>query len=336
VHYGPLLSAGGVGAAMLFDAMLARLLVLAGADTDIVIVGSGAMLVAAGPGFAADALVHGARLVDVAATVLARFGLRQGGAAGKVVEGTRHDTLRPIEAPACGGPAAPHASSGALAQERVLVLAGTAMAEGDFAAAAALLEPAFGAQPDDAELAFLLGQCRFFLGDGTGALALGQRLMIAWPERPWGPMMVGAGLMLGGDAAGAQPYLDSAARLSGNDPLAALRLGAIALHLGQARKAEEHYAVALVHPPCAAEARAGMGLARLAQGDAAGGEAQLKASLGLRYHAPALHHQLGVVYASQGRWDMAAASLRTALAQRPGVAEVKELLARVDGALDAG
>jgi Flp pilus assembly protein TadD len=339
VHYGPLLSAGGVGAAMLFDAMLARLLALAGKDTDILIVGSGGsggggggggMLVAAGPGFAADVLVHGARPVDVAATVLARFGLRQEDAAGRVVEGATHGALRVIQAPAMAA-AATHGDRAQPDSARVLALAAHAMADGDFGAAAALLEPAWRHRPTDPEIAFSLGQCRFFLGDGAGTLALGKLLIDAWPQRPWGPMMVGAGLMLGGDTAGAQPYFDSAARLAGDDPLAALRLGAIALHLGQARKAEAYYAVALAHPPCAADARAGMGLARLAQGDADGGEAQLKAALGLRYHAPALHHQLGVVYASQGRWVLAAASLRTSLAQRPGVAEVVELLRRVDG-----
>jgi Flp pilus assembly protein TadD len=342
VHYGPLLAGGQAGAALLFDAMLARLLELAGAGTDLVVVGSEGMLAAAGPGFASDVLVHGARPADVAATVLARFGLRRDDAPGRILEGTAHDALRGVAAPPvkayavvpAGADADVHATVAQAERARLLELAGNALADGDFAAASALLEPALRERPDDPELAFLLGQCSFFLGDGQRALALGRTLVAAWPDRPWGPMMVGAALMQGGDAAAAGPYLDTAARLAGDDPQAALRLGAIALHLGRARDAERHYAVALRDASCAAAAHAGLGLARLAQGDTAGGEACLRASLGLQYHAPALHHQLGVLYASQGRREMAADALRTALAQRPGTVEVERLLMQVAGAAD--
>jgi tetratricopeptide (TPR) repeat protein len=329
VHYGPLLAAGGLGAALLFDAFLARLQALAAVDAndgcDIVVAGSDGLLAAAGPGFAADVLVHGARPADVTATVFARFGLRLDNAAGRVLDGAGHADLRTV--------AAPHMAAADTQPARAALLATArhAMADGDFATAAALLEPALQAGTDDPELFLLLGQCRFFLGDWATALDAGRRLSAAWPDRPWGPMMVGAALMQSGDADAAQPYLDAAARMAAGEPQASLRLGAIALHLGRAPEAETHYARALGDPACAADAQAGLGLARLAQGDMAGGEARLRASLGLRYHAPALHHQLGVLYASQGRWDSAAEALRTALAQRPGTAEVEALLDRVTG-----
>lgn len=336
IHYGPLLAAGGAGAALLFDAFLARLRELAGADCDIVVVGSEGLLASAGAGFAADLLVHGAGPADITASVLARFGLRRENAAGRVLEGTLHASLRTIAA----APAAPVAhprhpdEPELLAHERRLQLARNALADGDFSAAAAWLEALPQARADDPEALYLLGHCRFFLGDHGATLALGQRLQAGWPELPWGPLMIGAALMQGGDTAAARPQLDAAARLAGADPVASLRLGAIALHLGRAPEAEIHYARALADPACAADAQAGLGLARLAQGDLAGGEARLRASLGLRYHAPALHHQLGVLHAALGRREPALASLRTALAQRPGMPEVRALLERLAAPAD--
>ncbi|MDB5960965.1 MAG: hypothetical protein JWP59_2259 [Massilia sp.] len=338
VHYGPLLAGGGDGAAMLFDAMIARLLVLADAGehaggTDIIIVGSDGVLIAAGPGFAAaaDLLVHGAGLADIAATILARFGLRQDGAAGRILDGAGHGLLRTIAgAPMMAPPAAGEAAdSPALARARLVTMAADAMANGDFAAAAALLAPALRNWPDDHELAFLLAQCLFFQGESQAAQVLGERLTRAWPDRPWGPMLTGAALMQAGDIASAQPHLDSATRLAGDDPAAAQRLGAIALHLGRPQQAEHHYTIALRDPACAAAAHAGLGLAHLARGDNVRGEAELRASLGAAYHAPALHHQLGVLYASQGRWDEAQNALRTALSQQPGNQAAAALLARV-------
>lgn len=328
VHYGPLLAAGGVGAALLLDALLARLRQLAGADCDIVMAGSDGLLAAAGPGFAADLLVHGAGPADLTASVLARFGLRREGAAGRVLEGVRHGALREFAAPAAGA-TLDAGVPGALDTVQRREMARHAMADGDFGAAAAWLEPLHEAGAGDPELLYLLGHCRFFMGQHEATLALGRRLAAAWPERPWGPMMIGAALMQGGDAAAAAPFLETAARLAAGEPLASLRLGAIALHLGRAAEAEAHYDRAAGDPACAADAQAGLGMARLAQGDLAGGEARLRASLGLRFHAPLLHHQLGVLYAAQGRRELAQASLRTALAQRPGLAGVQELLERV-------
>jgi len=331
VHYGALLAAGGDGAAMLFDAMIARLLLLAnnddGTSADIVIVGSEGLLIAAGPGFAADVLVHGATVADLAASVLARFGLRREDAAGRVLDGVNYATLRTVAAPPM---AVVHAGDDApLVRERLGNLVADAMASGDFAAATALLAPAMVEWPDDHTLAFMLGQCHFYLGDSAAARTIGATLAQAWPDRPWGPMLTGAALMQAGDVDAAQPHLERAAELAGDDPAAALRLGAIAVHLGQLDAAERHYHVALRHPQCAAAARAGLGMARLARGDNAGGEQQLRASLGIDYHAPALHHQLGVLYASQGRFDSAVAALQTALAQQPGNAKAATLLAQV-------
>jgi Flp pilus assembly protein TadD len=340
VHYGTLLETGGESTAVLFDAMIGRLLELSGPDTDIIVAGSRGMLVAAGPGFASDALLHGARPVDIAATVLARFGLRQEDGVGRVFEGVRPGTLRTIRAPAMRGPdAVPDVVPPSPVAKRLIEAAGdeilfqqatAAMADGEYAAAAALLEQALKQQPDKLDICFLLGQCRFFLGDWQGCRSIGQTLASEWPERPWGAMLVGAAYMLGGDAAAATPYLQTASRLAAGDPSASVRLGAIALHVGRTREAEMHYAAAFHTETMAADAQAGFGLARLVQGDEAGAEAHLRASLGLRFHAPALHHQLGILFASQRRWEEASDALRTALTQSPGLAKAATLLRYVD------
>ena len=340
VHYGDLLDTAGEGTATLFDAMIARLLTLSGPDTNIIVAGSRGMLIAAGPGFARDALIHGARPVDIAATVLARFGLRQEDGAGRVFAGVRHGALRGIRAPTMQAPQAlaegvmpsPLATRLMAATEFEILSqqASACMSDGDHTAAAALLERALTLQPGNLDTSFLLGQCRFFLGHWQDCLSIGKTLASAWPERPWGAMMVGAALMLCGDAAAAAPHLLTASRLAAGDPIASVRLGAIALHLGRPREAEAHYAAAFYAETTAADARAGFGLARLVQGDEAGAEAHLRASLGLRFHAPALHHQLGLLFASQRRWDDAAHALRTALMQNPGLAEAAKLLRHVN------
>ena len=342
VHYGALLEVPGEGTAALFDAMIGRLLALAGPDTDIIVAGSRGMLIAAGPGFAADALLHGASPVDIAATVLARFGLQQEDGAGRVFAGVQHGALRSIGAPAMQAPQAlsdvapssPHATRLMAAAEHAMLIAQAtaAMSEGDHAGAAVLLDQALEQQPGQLDICALLGQCLFFLGDWQRCLAIGETLARAWPERPWGAMMVGAALMLSGDVAAATVHLQTASRLAAGDPRASVRLGTIALHLGRPREAEAHYKAGFSSAATAADARAGFGLARLAQGDAAGAEAHLRASLGLRFHAPALHHQLGLLFASQRRWDDAANTLRTALTQSPGLAEAAKLLRQVNDA----
>ena len=142
-------------------------------------------------------------------------------------------------------------------------------------------------------------------------------------------MMQGAALVAGGDPAAATPFLRDAAARSAGNPAALSRLGAIALHTQDAAGARAHYADALALAPNDADARMGLGLACLAAGDLAAGEAQLRLSLSRRFHAPALHHQLALLHASQGRWVEADRAVRTALGQHPGLPGAEALLQRV-------
>ncbi len=325
VHYDLLAQDGSDAAYRFQDAMLGRLLGLAGPDAEAIIASPQGVLIASGPSFAADAITHGAGVTDIVPMVLARFGLTTQGARAR----PRPPAVTPSEPGASAGPEAARL----IAQvERTTLLnqASAALSAGDHSAAAVPLEYIVARYPDDPEACFLLGQCRFFLGDWEACLGLARRVAAAAPHSPWGEMMVGAALALGGDAEAAAPHLQAARRLAGQDPAAHIRLGAIALHLGKPRDAQVHYAHALSIDATAADARAGIGLALLAQGDTAGAEAQLRAALGVRFHAPALHQQLGVMLAAQGRWSEAAIALRTALTQHAELSGAASLLRRVE------
>ena len=331
----------GDDALVFLDTLLGHLIAAAGTDADVLVVSPGALVVASGPGFPADELRHGIAPGDVAATVLARFGLLAPG--GRPLEGTRHGTLRGTDPPPparnrptapipAGAPDAERAVRAVtLAQAKGLALA--LLAAGDHAGAATAMEPALRQAPDDAELLLLLGQCRFFMGDGSGCLELGRALDRAAPAKPWGVMMQGAALALRGDRAGAAPLLDLAAARSAGDKPALTRLGAIALHLGETSLAKQHYEAALALPPADADSAMGLGLAHLAEGAFAEGEAMLRRSLALRFHAPALHHQLGLLYARQRRWREADGAVATALAQHPGLPGAEALRRRIRAAI---
>ena len=210
--------------------------------------------------------------------------------------------------------------------------ASAALLAGDHAAAAQTLEQAVASRPGDANALFLLAQCRFFLGDAEGCLEMGRALASRAPNNPWGEMAIGAALLLAEKRAEAEPHLAAARRLAGHNAAVHIRLGAITLHLSEPADAARHYAEALALAPRDPDAQAGMGLAFLASGDAAGAETRLRASLAERFHAPALHNQLGLLFTEQGRWEEAARSLRTAAAQYGGLARVRALLERVEGA----
>jgi tetratricopeptide (TPR) repeat protein len=340
VHYGLLVQDDTDDAYRFQDAMLGRFLVLAGPEADAIVVSPQGVLIAAGPGFATDTITHGIGMTDIVPTVLARFGMIADGAAGRVLEHTRHGMLRAVTLArpsrvlsADAGPApAPEGARLIADVQRATVLnrASAALAAGDHATAASILECELARRPDDLDVCFLLGQCRFFLGDWQDCLTLGKRLAEGWRDRPWGEMMIGAALALGGDNKAATQHLDAAARLAGADPAAYIRLGAIALHLARPREAQAHYQNALAIDRSSADAQAGFGLALLAQGNVARAEAQLRAALGLRFHAPAVHYQLGVILAGQQRWPEAAAALRTALAQHAGLAQAGTLLGEVE------
>lgn len=320
--------APGEAALRFLDLALDTLLRAAGPAAELLLVAPDGFVLATGAGFAPDTLAHGIRPEDIAATVLARHGLPVPG--GRPLDGSTPPAASPLPPPVPAWrdqPAAPGVRTAERA--RGFVLARAAMAEGDHAYAAEQLAALAVAAPDDPDLLLLLGQCQFYLGDWASCHATGVALARVAPDQPWGAMMQGASLLMADRREEAAPLLAHAAVQGAVDPAALCRLGALALHAGDAAAARGHYAAAVTLAPADADALAGLGLALLAAGDLAAGERYLRASLRRRFHAPALHHQLALLYEHADRWEEAAASLATARRQAPDTPGLAALTARL-------
>ena len=342
VHHGLLLESREDAAYKFMDAMVGSLLHLAGPGADIVLVSSEGVLVAAGPGFEADGILHGAGPADVHATVLARLGFRQAGSAGRILPGTAYAALdaldpapiptRPWPAPILPSDPAAAAAITAAEQASALQLATAAIAAQDFASAAPVLRDILRQDANHGPALLLLGQCAIFLGLPDEAGAAGHKIVAQTPGLPWGHLLCGAALALGGDLEAADPFLRAAEARGTDDPFTRVRIGAVALRCGLPQAARRQYEAALALDPGSAEAQAGLGLTAAAEGDPAEAERRLRSAIGMRFHAPALHYQLGAVLAAARRWPEASASLRTALSQQPGLPGATELIRAVEDA----
>ena len=320
------------------DAALGHLIAAAGPGATVLVASPAGLLIAAGPGIPADELRHGLAPADVAATILAHFGLHAPG--GQPLT----PPLGTLRRPAAWRPPAPHAPTlppGSADAERAVAavqLAGAKaraaiqLAAGDHATALATLAPLADRHPNDLDLLLLLGQGQILSRHWPACLHLGARLDRLAPTLPWGAMLTGAAHALAGDHAAAAPVLADAEARSQAHPAALIRLGSIALHLANWADARRHYRAALALTPGSPDAHAGLGLACIGTGDLPAAETHLCRSLAARFHAPALHHQLGLLYASQLRWREATASVRTALAQQPDLPEAKALLRQIESA----
>ncbi len=354
--------------ALLFqDMMLGRLIELAGPDTTVVVASpngisrgpDGALrghprglLVAAGPGIAADAMLPGVAAADLAPTILARYGLSLP-TDGRLIEAlaphaaTRAVTIDapqatdippdPAEALLAEGytdPVTPEQAS-AMAQAaatRLLHWAAARVERGHYAEAATALETALRLRPAMPEALRALARCRALLGDYAGCRPLGEQLLAADPESPWGHLMVGTAYALdGSNAAMAEPYLASARELGAEDPAVLSRLGGLAMLRQRPADAELLFRQALAIDPGRADALFGLGLAREAEGDAAGAEQAIRRAVQAQYHLPLAHQRLGVLLMAQGRWREAAQELRTAHGQHPSLPEIDAQLQRAQG-----
>lgn len=351
--------------ALLFqDMMLGRLIELAGPDTTVIVVSpngvsrgaDGALrghprglLVAAGTGIAADAMLPGVAAVDLAPTILARYGLSVPTDGRRIEALPPHAPTRtvsiatvpvpeespdPAEALLAEGytdPVTPEQAS-AMAQAvatRLLHWAAARVERGQYAEAATALETALRLRPAMPEALRALARCRALLGDYAGCRPLGERLLAADPESPWGHLMVGTAYALdGSDAAMAEPYLASAQELGAEDPAVLSRLGGLAMLRHRPADAEQLFRQALAIDPGRADALFGLGMARESQGDAGGAEQSIRRAVQAQYHLPLAHQKLGVLLMAQGRWREAAQELQTAHGQQPTLPQIDAQLQR--------
>lgn len=334
-------------AAGLLDMMLGRLLHLAGPGTTVLVVsagtwqGRGGFLVAAGPAIAGSTSGV-ARLVDVAPTVLARFGLRTptagtaipalagGGsiladikvcrpafAADTRLEDGYPDTLDGEQA----------AALAALAAEHLFNWAVSLMARGQLRDAASVLDQLRREQPGHGAGLRMAAQCAALLGDAEGCRDAAQALLATDPLGAWGHLAMAAWCIMTRDDAGADSHLDRASAVAPADPEALVRLGGMQMLRGRPAEACDAFRAALAAAPDAAEALYGLGMALAASGNIPTAERALRDSLVAQPLQPLAELQLASVLSAQGRWQESVAMLRAALVQHPGLPGAAALLA---------
>lgn len=299
----------------------------------------------AGPGVAGDVIVHGATVLDVCPTALALLGLAAVGIEGRPLGGLAERTGT-ARAPAVAGARADAGTAEAthrappadsvVAAATAAALMGAAEADialGAYDEAAGAIERALRLLPGDAPATLLLAQCRVLRGEWEQCAPLADTLDAALPGAPWGSLLRGAALAVGGDAAAAAPHLERALSLGSRDTTARFHLGLLALRLGDPPGAEEHFRAARALRPGFAPAARGLGLAAEARGDLVAAESAFREAIALAPVEPEAHLHLGLALAARGALVEAAGLLRTAATQ--GAAGAGPALRRVEDALTA-
>jgi tetratricopeptide (TPR) repeat protein len=341
---------------VLLDMMIGRLIELAGPDAAVMVVSpngvlrlpAGAVrghprgiLIATGPDFAPDSILPGADAVDIAPTILARYGLAtttDGRPLQEQVPAVRPASpWRRPEAPAnAKDPADALIAEGYIdslqkeqsdamreaAAVRSLHLGIALISRGRYDEAARMLELALNLKPNWPEALRRLARCRALLGDYVGCRSPAEALLAADPEQPWGHLIMAASLTLGGNTEAAKPYLANARRLGADVPEVLIRLGGLALNRGATDEALELFRETLRLEPDRPDGLYGLGSALAEQGDLAAAEHALRKAVQTQHRMPFAHHRLGMALAAEGRWREALAALETAQAQKPDLPEI--------------
>lgn len=265
------------------DMMLGRLLALAGPDSSVWLVSPNrrGMIAARGRWIAAGATLPPVRLVDVAPSILARFGLTMptdgavvrviapGGSQRPVVIGPpapprpdRHvAALRALGYDDAPSPAQINAM--VLAEGRSLRARGQALMErGRLREAEATLRVARERLPSDPLVLGGLVICCVMRGDAQACREMGQQLVALMPHLPWGHVAIAASFALEGNAASAWPHMARAEERGGASAELLLRLGGVALLLKEDASATGYFSRALQLEPELEGARQGLEMAR--------------------------------------------------------------------------
>lgn len=303
------------------------------------------LFAAAGPGLAVDALVHGARVQDVAPTVLNLLGLRTTGLDGRCltdlapVDADARLVACPTRAPepamdptedelATLEPAARGAIERAITA-RYLATAEAHLAANEYREAADAFACLVALRPDDWLAKARLARCHLHLGEFGACRKHAAEVAAARPDEPWGHLLLASALVLGGQRAEAETHLARARRAGSGLPNVAVRLGTLHLLRDEWREAETAFRDALASAPQSVEALDGLGCALHHQARYVEALAAFREALGLRYHYPLGHLHLAGTLAAQGRLDDAEAAVRVALEQDSSVPGAQGLLAQI-------
>lgn len=371
----------------LHDLLLSRLLHLAGPDTAVVLVSDhgvhsdhlrpayrpnaparGAVrrrplgvFAAAGPGFAADSLVHGARLLDVTPTLLAWFGLPVGAdMEGRVLreaftvapepgyipswesdETPGEERASRLEAAdqqavlqqlvALGSlPALPAEAAEAAAQtrrENLWNLARACMNGGRLEQALPLLEQVYFEHPERQDYTQHLALCQFRLGLAEEAETTAQGCLEAFGDTDTGRLARARLAVECGRHAEALVWLEQLRDRAPRDLMLLDLLGQTLMRLRRWEACAEVCRTALDVDPDNLPAR--LGLARCALADESPVMAQSWAleAIGREYGSAQAHFLLGVALHRQALWAEAVTALRMALALAPGHGPARSYLA---------
>jgi hypothetical protein len=278
------------------DALLGRLMHLAGDDTTIMAVSPNGIrpsadgaavwrpkgfIAARGRWIAPGTRLPDLRLVDIAPTLLARFGLVADTDGKKITALAPGMSRRPAWVPP---PPVPQADrhvkalreagfadtlTGEQAAEirqaearRLLALGESLLAQGRLAdAEAALIAGRAHVPPESHDGLQHLARCRVLRGDAAGTREIGESLLLTLPESGWGEVVLAAACALEDDAAGARPFMAVARDKGGRNPDLLAQLGGVALLLQDAGAARLCFKAVQALDPESDAARQGLALA---------------------------------------------------------------------------
>jgi hypothetical protein len=322
--------AGVLAAAWRFlDGLVGRLAALAGPETAILLVSPGwkgapGVVLALGAGVEPAAGFHGAGLLDVAPSALARFDLEDRGLPGRrfapaMASWLRDRPLTPAPRPPPDPPAKPDAlmvyalrkhgyrppprrnpawMAQGLADLALMVLERDAATSGRIADAALR-------QDGGCILALRVkARASLALDDAVPLPGLGDALIAAAPDRGWGPLAHGAYHVLRGERAKAEPWLRKAE--ADPDPATLLTVAAVWLAASRPASAERVFKAVLDNDPSNVAAEIGIAMGALDRRDFMTAESALRRALKQDPGRPALYLHLAQIYARTARKPEAA------------------------------
>jgi len=372
----------------LHDMLLQRLLQLAGPETSVMLVSDHGFhsdhlrpkftprvpagiivwhrpqgaFVAAGPGFKADELVFGARLLDVTPTILHFFGLPMGAdMEGRVLEEVFSEPRRVERVPTWERPEAaatpraelaPDATRAVLEQfvalgyideipddaheaaactdrENNWNMARAAMYAGRYAKALPLLEACFHEVPARTDFAQVLARCQLALGLLDEAEATVNRALEGFTASEPAELIKASIAIQREDHAGAVAALERVRERDSGEIQLLLMLAQSYLALRRWSDAEAAAAKVLAADPHNPQALLALARVHLHRGEPAKARDAALEAIGLQYGNPRGHFLLGLSLAQLGDWERAVRPLENCLALSPRFLRGYRLLARV-------
>lgn len=289
------------------------------------------ILAARGEGFARDALVLGAGVLDIAPTVLTWFGLPIGDdMEGRVLMEcfTATPPVRTVPTWETGGPAptaraaaspaATHPSAAAIAREAEWHLVQSCLESGRHDEALPVLERLFHLFPERAELSHALFQCQLALRRFESAK---QTLEIVLESVPAGilSLLPQAELCVAeGRLREARPLVEEALRTNPVHPDSMRRLGLLLLRLRQWHALEHLAGRALALDENDPIAWLGLAEAQLRKGAPENAASSAQRAIGLNFFLPQAHFVLARALIGLGKWPEARERMEILMRLQPG------------------